>query len=267
MIIFTSFGGVPILKKKLILIHNEGEMTKKSQYMTVKEPVNLCAQADKLREKSAYKEAISGYLNALMLDRESPDSYYGLGVCYKHLEKYSKAIHYLEKAAEIDEKKYETFYELGVCHLLKGIPCGAIKNFVKAVQLDPQNPEAILQLGISHELCEEYDMALMIYQKLIENSPEYIKAYDHKSSLLMKMERYKEASLVLNQIMKLDATYHKAFFGIGVCFDKLGKKMDAQRYYRKFLINRPDASQASFVRDRMQKIRLQKSVTAPFVLV
>ena len=69
----------------------------------------------------------------------------------------------------------------------------------------------------------------------------------------MKMERYKEASLVLNQIMKLDSTYDNAFFGIGVCFDKLGKKMDAQRYYRKFLVNRPDSSQASFVKDRMQK--------------
>ena len=242
-------------------------MTKKSQYMTVKEPIDLCAQADRLREKSAYKEAISEYLSAIMLDRDNSDSYFGLGVCYKHLEKYSKAIQYLEKSAEIDENNYQTFYELGICHLLKGIPCGAIKNFVKAVQLDPQNPEAILQLGISHELCEEYDMALMIYQKLIENSPEYIKAYDHKSSLLMKMERYKEASLVLNQIMKLDSTYDNAFFGIGVCFDKLGKKMDAQRYYRKFLVNRPDSSQASFVKDRMQKIRLQKSTTAPLVLV
>ncbi len=242
-------------------------MTKKSQYMTLEAPIDLCEKADKLREKSSYREAISSYLNSIMLKRDNSKSYFGLGVCYKHLENYSKAIQYLEKSAEINSNDYDTFYELGVCHLLKGIPCGAIKNFVKAVQIDPKNPDAILQLGISHELCEEYDMALMIYQKLIETTPEYIKAYDHKSSLLMKMDRYKEASLVLNQIMKIDSTYDNAFFGIGVCFDKLGKKMDAQRYYRKFLLNRPDSSQASFVKDRMQKIRLQKSATAPFALV
>ena len=177
-------------------------MNKKTNYMSL---INdFCKKADELREKNYYKEAISDYLNALMLKRDNADSYYGLGICYKHLENYSKAIYYLEKSTEINKYNYNAYFELGVCNLLKGIPCGAIKNFIKAIQLNPDNPEAILQLGISHELCEEYDMALMIYQKLIENSPEYIKAYEHKSSLLMKMGKYKEASLILNQIIKMN---------------------------------------------------------------
>ena len=244
-------------------------MTKKSQYMSnpVKEAVDLCKKADNFREKSEYRNAVSNYLNAIMLERDNAKSYYGLGLCYKHMENYSKAIYYLEKSSEIDSQNYDTFFELGVCHLLKGIPCGAIKNFVQAVKIDPKNPEAILQLGISHELCEEQDMALMIYQKLIENSPEYVKAYEHKSSLLMKMEKYKEASIILNQLMKLDPSSNKACVGIGICFDKLGKKTDAKRYYRKFLLNKPESSQASFVKDRMQKIRLQTPTEIPFSLV
>ncbi len=244
-------------------------MTKKSQYMSnpVKDSEDLCKKADLLRAKSAFKEAVPDYLNSILIERNNAKSYYGLGICYKHMENYSKAIRYLEKAAELDENSYETFFELGVCHLLEGIPCGAIKNFVRAIQINPENPDAILQLGISHELCEEYDMALMIYQKLIENSPDYIRAYDHKSSLLMKMERYKEASFVLNRIMKLDPTYHKAYVGIGICFDKLGKKADAQRYYRKFLLNKPESAQADFVKTRMQKLRGQKTPTNVLSLV
>ena len=143
----------------------------------------------------------------------------------------------------------------------------AVRAIAPVAGSPPKNPDAILQLGISHELCEEYEMALMIYQKLIENSPEYIKAYDHKSSLLMKMERYKEASLVLNKLMKLAPDYHKAYAGIGICFDKLGKKSDAQRYYRKFLLNRPESSQASFVKTRMQKLKLQKTKSSVLSLV
>ncbi len=222
-------------------------MTKK--YMSSE----LCKNADELRKKSSYKKAASTYLNAIFLKRDNAQSYFGLGMCYKHMENYTKAIHYLEKAAELDKENYETYFELGVCHMLKGVPCGAIKNFVKAVQLNPENPDAILQLGISHELCEDYDMALMIYQKLIETSPEYVKAYDYKSSLLMKMERYKEATFVLKQIEKLDPC--KAYAGIGICLDKLGKRNDAQRYYRKFLMNYPESSQASFVKTRMLKLR------------
>lgn len=226
-----------------------------SQYMT--NPNSLCKIANKLLEKENYKEAAAKYLNAIMLDRDNAVIYFNLGVCYKHLEKYDKAIQYLEKSVEI-KPDYNTYFELGVCYLLKAIPCGAIKNFVNAVKMKPDSPDAILQLGISHELCEEYDMALMIYQKLIENSPEYIKAYDHKSSLLMKMNRYREASGVLNKIMKLDSTYLKAYVGIGICFDKLGKKADAQRYYRKYLTKTSDPNQTSFVISRMKKLRENK---------
>ena len=164
--------------------------------------------ASLLKDKS-YKEAAKNYLNAILISRDDAKSYYGLGMCYKNTKNYAKAIKYLDKAVKIDENYFDAYFELGICHLLEGIPCGAIKNFVRAVQVNPDNPDAILQLGIAHETCEEYDMALMIYQKLIENSPEYKKAYEHKSTLLMKMNRYKDASIVLNEL--LTTTYAKEF--------------------------------------------------------
>lgn len=139
---------------------------------------------------------------------------------------------------------------------MEGIPCGAIKNFVQAIQINPENPDAILQLGISHELCEEYDMALMIYQKLIENSPKFIKAYEHKSTLLMKLDNYKEASLLLNQVIKLNPDYYRAYLGIATCFDKLGRRVDAQRYYRKFLLKKPNSHQAAFCESKIRKTKI-----------
>ena len=127
-------------------------------------------------------------------------SYLGLGICYKHLEEYEKAIKFLDVASKLQQDNPQTFFELGICNLLLGFPCKAIKNFIRTIQLNPDNPDAILQLGISHELCEEYELALMIYQKLIENSPGFLKAYEHKSTLLMKLDKYKEASNLLSQI-------------------------------------------------------------------
>ena len=79
----------------------------------------------------------------------------------------------------------------------------------------------------------------MIYQKLIENSPGFLKAYEHKSTLLMKLDKYDEASEVLHKLIKLNPDYYKAYAGIGICFDKLGKTNYAQRYYRKFLSEKP----------------------------
>ena len=112
-----------------------------------------------------------------------------------------------------------------------------------------------MQIVIYHELCEENDLALMIYQKLIENSPDFIRAYDHKSSLLMKMDKYKDASKTLNKLLKKDPEYYSAYAGMGVCFEKLGKYSFARRYYRKFLTLNPFSAQRNFITNRLEKIK------------
>ena len=227
---------------------------------------NLCDIADALRQQSSFREAISSYLNAILIDRENANSYYGLGLCYKNLENYKKAIRYFEKATTVNPEFYEAFYELGICHLREGIPCGAIKSFVQAIKINPEKPDAILQLGIAHQACEEDDMALMIFQKLIENSPKYIKGYEHKAELLIKLGKYKDASLLFNQIIKINPEYYRAYLGIGKCFEKLGMRVDAQRYYRKFLIKKPNSHNAPFVKSRLERLRkLNKS--NPFNLI
>ena len=187
--------------REVILSESSNKKELLSQKVSPQE--SFCKIADALRLKNSYREAISNYLNAILIERENANSYYGLGLCYKNLENYTKAIKYLDKAAVLKPDFYEAYYELGLCHLKEGIPCGAIKNFVQAIRINPEKPDAILQLGIAHESCDEYDMALMIYQKLIENSPKFIKAYEHKAELLMNINNYKEASILLNKIVKL----------------------------------------------------------------
>ena len=169
----------------------------KSRYMT--KPNDLCKIADELREKEFYKQAVSKYLNAIMLERDNAKVYFGLGICYKHLENYQKAISYLEKSAEL-EKDYGTFFELGVCNLLDGFPCRAIKCFVEAVKLNPKSSDAILQLGICHELCEEYDMALMIYKYVMTVNPNIVKNIPNENALDIFEDTDEIAPYALNAI-------------------------------------------------------------------
>lgn len=245
-------------------------LNNKSKYMTTqieKKSKNFSQIADELREKSSYKEAALNYLNAILISRVDAKAYFGLGLCHKHMGNIPKAIKYFDKAAELDENYFEAFFELGICHQLEGVPCGAIKNFVRAIQINPDSPEAILQLGISHELCEETDMAMMVYQKLIENSPEFSKGHEHKSSLLMKMENYRAACRVLNKVIKIDPQNKAAYAGIGICLDKLGKHTDAQRYYRKFLNQAPTAEDAGFIKNRIDELKSLKKTNIPFSIV
>ncbi len=108
---------------------------------------------------------------------------------------------------------------------------------------------------MAHEQSEEEDMALMIYQKLIENSPNYLNAYVRKSALLMKMELYRQALGLYNEILKINPNYTQIYSNIGLCLDKLGKHTDAKRYYRKFLASRPDDENANYILTRVEKLR------------
>ena len=110
-------------------------------------------------------------------------------------------------------------------------------------------------MGLAHERCDEPDMAMMIYQKLIENSPNYISAYLRKSYLLSKMGLYSQAlSLYLNAL-KINPKYTKVYSEIGLCFDKLGNSRDAKRYYRKFLSAEPQDEKAVKVLARIENLR------------
>lgn len=220
---------------------------------------NFCQKADALRSEKLYQEAAANYLNAILIDRNNAQSYFGLGICYKNLKQYKKAIKYFQTAAKLKDDYFESYFELGVCYQLEGIPCRAIKSFIKALQINPESPEAILQLGISHELCEEEDMALMIYQKLIENTPEFPQSYEHKSQLLMKQNKFKEASIILNNLLKINPEHFEAYVGIGVCFEKLGKKTDAGRYYRKYLSKQPLSPESDFVKSRIDVLHSKTS--------
>lgn len=216
----------------------------------------LCARADALRSTMMFKESIPKYLRAILLNRENLEAYYGLALSYKHMQEFSKAISTLEKALKVDSKNKDINYELGICLLLDGKPSEAMNILRESITLDNKNLNAQVQLAIAHELCDEDEMALLIYDKINEEAPEYFKAHQHKAALLMSLEEYKEACSIFYQILKLNPKYEKAILGIGICFDKLKRFTDAIRYYRKFLTTMPDSEHFEHVRERISKIKL-----------
>lgn len=226
----------------------------------------LCVKGDALRLANLHQESVSKYLQSIMLNRMNPDSYYGLGVSYKYLGNYEKAIECLLKSVEQDNQKFDTFYELGICHLLDGKPECAIEYLIRAILLDSENPDVQIQLALAHELVGEEDLAMLIYDKLIETKPAYLKAYSHKAALLICQGKYFEASKLFFTILKKNPNYHKAYLGMGVCLENLHKRADAKRYYKKYLDKKPHSKHAEFVQSKLNNLRKSKNITNPIGL-
>ena len=219
----------------------------------------LCIKADALRFAKSYRESVKAYLDSIMMDRGQVEAYWGLAMSYKYLQEYSKSINVLKKLTEIDDSNDKYYFELGVCELSSGHPQDAIPYLIKAIVINKENLEAQIQLAIAHELVDEADLALMIYDKLIETNPEFLKAYYNKGAMLMGMGNFLEASKTFFKLIKRNPDYYKAYLGIAMSFDKLAKFPDAIRYYKKFLGLKKFSEDAVFARQRIAELRAECS--------
>ena len=196
-----------------------------------------------------------------MIERENINIYLGLAQAYMHIGDEDKAVETLEKARNIAPENPKIPYEIGCCFMRMGLPCVAMVSLKEAILMDKDNVEAQLQLGLAHELAEEYDIALMIYQCIIEKHPSFMKAYQHKAALLVEMNKYHEATAIFAELLKINPHYYKALLGIGICFDRLGRTNSAVRYYKKFLKLKPNSKNAPDVIGRLNRIKKGRTVS------
>lgn len=218
--------------------------------------------AYKLKEKAnefmmanSYKLAVKEYLSAILIDKKDFESYLGLGISYKFLNKTDKAINALEKALMLNPNSAKVYYELGICFLITGQICQAIQNLRNSIYIDRDNLNAQIQLGLAHEALEEPEMALLIYKTIMDNHPSYVRAYEQTSFLLMDMQRYQEAGQILSKLVKIFPECTHAYLGLGVCYEKLGNVKRAKRYYNKFLSLTSDPEQIEMVNEKLSKFK------------
>ena len=96
---------------------------------------------------------------------------------------------------------------------------------------------------------------MLIYNKLMETNPEFLKAYYNKGAMLLGMGEYEESSKTFFKLTKRNPDYYKAYLGIAMCFDKLERYSDAIRYYKKFLQIKQFSEDAVFARQRITELR------------
>ena len=213
----------------------------------------FCVNGDALRLANKHKESVPQYLQAIMQDRTNRDAHIGIALSYKAIGNIEKALFYFKKANEIKES-CETLLEIGMCLYSLALYTDAIPYFRSAIKADSENLEAQTWLAMAHEELEEYNMAFLIYDHIIEQDPSYLNAYINKGTLEMSIDKYKEATGTFSQVIKINPDFYKAYFGIALCFDKLGKYRDAKRYYTKFISIKPHGDVADFVSARLKKL-------------
>lgn len=221
---------------------------------TKKDKNYFCSMGDGFMLKNEYRKAVKEYLVSLMIDKNNIPACKGASKAYKNLKEYDKAIKHLKNARNIYGFDSEIYYELGLNYLLSADNENAQKNFIRTIKLEPTNKNAQIKLALTHELSGEEDMAILVYDTIIERYPQYIPAMANLASLYIEKEDYKKAINLFKRILKINEEYYRAFLGLGLCFDKMGKYILAIRFYKKYIAHKPHSQTAKSLAGRIYEI-------------
>lgn len=132
----------------------------------------------------------------------------------------------------------------------------ALAEFDRVLTLDKAYTEgrnwrafALVQLGRYDEAMVEYDKAL---KDLTYPSPEKIHA--NKGMLFRLMKRNDEAIASLEESVRLNPSYVKGFYELGVTYAVSGDMAKARKQFEDVIKMAPNAPEARMARDRLDRM-------------
>jgi ribosomal protein S12 methylthiotransferase accessory factor len=122
-------------------------------------------------ELGVYDEALQRFRKALELDPEAEDAptiQCQVGLCYRDLGEFARAIAELEKAAILDGERKEVHSALGYCYFKLNRHLESIDCFQKAIELDPGSAIDYANIGSNLRELGRVEEALRLYKMALE---------------------------------------------------------------------------------------------------
>ncbi|MBW1721298.1 MAG: tetratricopeptide repeat protein [Deltaproteobacteria bacterium] len=160
------------------------------------------------RKLGEYAKAVTYFQRALALKPDFPDANNNLGMVYALMGRWEKAIDLFEKA--ISNYKYErrhtAFENLGTVYFYRGDYRQAVVNYQKALRLEPDYSPAYEKMGLAYERLKEWDHALFAYQQAVRLEPRNPLPHLYLGRLCFQLKRYEDAETALRSAIRNDVT-------------------------------------------------------------
>ncbi len=102
----------------------------------------LVSDADTLRESEKYRDAVSLYKEAILINPEYVEAFFGIASCYFNLKNDEEAIAYYKKGLAIEPNNIHGTFNLAHTYYYAGQDTTSIKMFQKVLELDNSNSRA-----------------------------------------------------------------------------------------------------------------------------
>ena len=179
----------------------------------------LLAQANQLRDRNQYSEALQTYTQLL---EQAPDEVAGhWGQCYSlnQLHNYGQAIEACDRALAIA----------------------------------PDHPEALWSKGYALEQQGQPQAALALYDKILATNPNYTEAWNNRGGILLQQQQFQEALDAFDQARQLDPNFAQAWSNRGAALWGLRRFDDAIASIDKAIELQPDYPEAQTLREQIRQ--------------
>jgi arylsulfatase A-like enzyme/Flp pilus assembly protein TadD len=224
------------------------------------------------------RDAIQKFRQLTDLDSNVTDTYIDLGLCYKRLGQYDRAVEQFKKALLRDPRNTVASYNLAHTYALAGRTDEAMAGFQRTLQINPYESKALTGLGIAYQLggdmeqaMAEYESALQInpsdwtalanlgtaflsqgnsdkaiayLKRALEINPKDAEAYNTLGSALLVKGDLTAAATTFRQAIGLKANYADAYVNLGLVLLQKGNTQDATSSLRKALEINPSSAYA-----------------------
>ena len=116
----------------------------------------------------------------------------------------------------------------------------AQKNFEKARDLDPKSWTIQNNLGIVYKRLGQYQNAIDIFQKIINNNPKIPEPHNNLANIFKEIGLIKESEKYYFKALKLKPNSVEYFFNLAVFYSDTGNIQKAAIYYKKILSIQPN---------------------------
>ena len=179
---------------------------------------------------------------------------HALDLCNKN--KFDEALPILEEITKTDPKNSEAWRTLAQLHWFhQHDPEKAYNELIEALRCEPSNIWALVLMGnLLTKEKNDVEHAKQYYDKVLEFHPDNAIAINNIGATYMEVKDYEAALPYLQKALTIDDTYANSYYGLALCYYKLGRLADAFDICHKGALKSSERPENPAVREELIKL-------------
>ena len=179
-----------------------------------------------------------------------------LDLCNKN--EFDKALPLLEEAVKDNPKDSEAWRVMAQIHWNHmHEPDKAYDELIESLRCEPKNIWALVLMGnLLTKEKNDIEHAQQYFEKVLEYYPDNAIAINNIGATFMERKDYEGALPYMEKALAIDDSYANSYYGLGLCYYKLGKLKEAFDICHKGTLKSADRPENPAVREELVKLYL-----------